>query len=832
MLRMTAMVLALAFLVPLRALASTAVVEFYNANLDHYFITWVPDEIAKLDAGTTIRGWVRTGREFRAYSSAQGGASPVCRFYIPPELGDSHFFGRGVTECTDTARANPSFTLEDARFMYMFLPVAGVCPSGTSNVYRVFSHRRDANHRYMTDTAVRDQMVARGWEAEGDGPNLVVMCAPDDGAARAAFSPTGNTTVGGAMYVTSATIPAGVTVTLASDFYLDATGAITMNGTLAGDCRNAALTAGGALAVAGSIDTHCTTPPAAAPPALTFVGKDGVSFTGGGTVTASGDVTITNDLASLAAATFDANGLPTALPLPPVAKPKAGPPWDCVSQSRIWLTTPVRAADGADGGPSGKDGNNARLWTLWCAEGGDGLIENTTVWGQDGGLGGLGTQAVAANAVATGGKGGAGGNLRVHVEGDLDFGANVTLNGGDGGSGGRATATSLPDGKGGTAPSATATSGKGGDAGLIGIDVGGRIAVQSPLTLNVGRGGASGNATASAAAGSASTANLDAQIGGTAFARSGDGGKTPRGTLRAGGNVTGAGNVTVTGGPGGNSGTADATGGRGGDGVTIPHPNGANGGNVTAVSGNGGNVETRDMAGQLVGNGGDAGDAIFRGGIGGNGYADCLIPLAAGGNGGKGGNLLGGSGGGGTGRVNGANGTTREIVVANGGNGGSGVGPGSGGAAGTANLASANPNAVVTQPSFVPGTRGKGCRFTVTIVVQTDPNPPHEGFVGYTSVNVLDVFIDNATGGISITGAAGSKWINVGGTFNKATGAFTTTGTGIAAGYANVPVTFDGTITFANGRITGVVTLGGGAAGLPQHSVSYTVNGTVQGAMP
>jgi hypothetical protein len=28
----------------------------------------------------------------------------------------------------------------------------------------------------MTDRAVRDQMVARGWLAEGDGPDLVVMC--------------------------------------------------------------------------------------------------------------------------------------------------------------------------------------------------------------------------------------------------------------------------------------------------------------------------------------------------------------------------------------------------------------------------------------------------------------------------------------------------------------------------------------------------------------------------------------------------------------------------------------------------------------------------------
>ncbi len=72
----------------------------------------------------------------------------------------------------------PSFVLEDPAFMQMFLPVAGVCPAGTVNVYRVFSHRADANHRYMTDKAVRAQMVAQGWVAEGDGPDLVVMCAP------------------------------------------------------------------------------------------------------------------------------------------------------------------------------------------------------------------------------------------------------------------------------------------------------------------------------------------------------------------------------------------------------------------------------------------------------------------------------------------------------------------------------------------------------------------------------------------------------------------------------------------------------------------------------
>ena len=75
---------------------STPVVEFYHAAFDHYFITWMPDEIAKLDAGTQIRGWTRTGYSFKTYTTPEAGTSPVCRYYIPPGLGDSHFFGRGT----------------------------------------------------------------------------------------------------------------------------------------------------------------------------------------------------------------------------------------------------------------------------------------------------------------------------------------------------------------------------------------------------------------------------------------------------------------------------------------------------------------------------------------------------------------------------------------------------------------------------------------------------------------------------------------------------------------------------------------------------------------
>lgn len=154
-------------------------IEYYNQSQDHYFMTQIQNEIAILDAGITIKGWTRTGQSFNVYTAAGAATSPVCRFYIPPDKGDSHFYGRGTVECDATAAKNPTFIDEDPQFFHVILPTLGVCPAETIPVYRVFDNRPDANHRYMTDPAIRDMMVNdRHWLAEGDGPDLVVMCVP------------------------------------------------------------------------------------------------------------------------------------------------------------------------------------------------------------------------------------------------------------------------------------------------------------------------------------------------------------------------------------------------------------------------------------------------------------------------------------------------------------------------------------------------------------------------------------------------------------------------------------------------------------------------------
>ena len=166
--------------------ATVTVVEFYNAALDHYFVSPLQPDIDALDSGA-LRGWSRTGYNFTAFDAPTGvaGASPVCRYYIPPEHGDSHFFSASPAECAAVqARigtdANYSgYVLETSAAFYAVLPDAatGACAAGLVPVYRLWNQRADSNHRYTTNLAVRTAMIARGYLPEGYGPLGVAMCA-------------------------------------------------------------------------------------------------------------------------------------------------------------------------------------------------------------------------------------------------------------------------------------------------------------------------------------------------------------------------------------------------------------------------------------------------------------------------------------------------------------------------------------------------------------------------------------------------------------------------------------------------------------------------------
>jgi len=152
--------------------------EFYHSDLRHYFITADAAEKHLLDTGAHP-GWERTGESFKAYapgSKPDGSISPVCRYYGSPERGlDSHFYSADAGECEGVFVKFASRWLLESENVFQINvpdPATGACSAGTIPVYRLWNQRVDSNHRYTTSAAVRAQMLAAGYFAEG-----IVMCA-------------------------------------------------------------------------------------------------------------------------------------------------------------------------------------------------------------------------------------------------------------------------------------------------------------------------------------------------------------------------------------------------------------------------------------------------------------------------------------------------------------------------------------------------------------------------------------------------------------------------------------------------------------------------------
>ena len=127
--------------------------------------------------------WQRTGEVFYAWVDpvlAPLTAVPMCRFYNPAPLIDSHYFTASATECQFIAtRWAGIWSLELPAAFYVLLPDAdGACATGTLPVYRFFNNRQDANQRHTIDLSVRRAMINRAWVPEGFGPNHVIFCTP------------------------------------------------------------------------------------------------------------------------------------------------------------------------------------------------------------------------------------------------------------------------------------------------------------------------------------------------------------------------------------------------------------------------------------------------------------------------------------------------------------------------------------------------------------------------------------------------------------------------------------------------------------------------------
>ncbi len=158
---------------------SATVVEFYNTNLDNYFITADAGEASAIDNGSAGPGWSRTGGSFKS-----GGSTSVCRFYGSLSPGpNSHFYTVNASECANLKSLQATTPDTQKRWNFESLdfistpPVNNACASGTVPVYRAynngFTRGVDSNHRITTSLSAIQEVVNRGWSNEG-----IVMCAP------------------------------------------------------------------------------------------------------------------------------------------------------------------------------------------------------------------------------------------------------------------------------------------------------------------------------------------------------------------------------------------------------------------------------------------------------------------------------------------------------------------------------------------------------------------------------------------------------------------------------------------------------------------------------
>lgn len=156
---------------------SISSVEYYHAELNHYFMTAYVEEIAALDAGT-IKGWVRTGQSFKVMAAPlDPSAKAVCRYFsdaFAPK--SSHFYSPFASEC-NSLLSSTVWRLESQAFYVVLSRTDGTCTGG-DKVYRLYNNGQGGapNHRYTTSPLIRADMIAQGWIPEGMGQEGVEFC--------------------------------------------------------------------------------------------------------------------------------------------------------------------------------------------------------------------------------------------------------------------------------------------------------------------------------------------------------------------------------------------------------------------------------------------------------------------------------------------------------------------------------------------------------------------------------------------------------------------------------------------------------------------------------
>lgn len=161
----------------------TTAVEYFHPQFGHYFVTANGAEEYGLDTAANP-AWVRTGKQFKVWIQSAPELAEVCRFWSGQSFApkSSHFYTPYVSECQGLAGGGV-WGYEGTAF-YLRLPEgapgARTCPAGAQPLYRAYNNGQGGapNHRYTTDLATIDAMVAQGWIVEGDAGTRLFACAP------------------------------------------------------------------------------------------------------------------------------------------------------------------------------------------------------------------------------------------------------------------------------------------------------------------------------------------------------------------------------------------------------------------------------------------------------------------------------------------------------------------------------------------------------------------------------------------------------------------------------------------------------------------------------
>ena len=165
-----------------------AAVEYFNAQLNYYFLTSRANEQALLSSAP---GWATTGQSFQMLANPAPELSGNVRFYFDQIAKNgtrgSHFYSLNPSDIATLRALNPTnarvakLPIDEGVDSFAYRPIGSglnaLCAAGTLPVYRLFRggvrFPDDPNHRFTTSKTIYDQFVAAGWDGEG-----VNFCVP------------------------------------------------------------------------------------------------------------------------------------------------------------------------------------------------------------------------------------------------------------------------------------------------------------------------------------------------------------------------------------------------------------------------------------------------------------------------------------------------------------------------------------------------------------------------------------------------------------------------------------------------------------------------------